>query len=288
MINDLVCYKTLPIWNNDTLPQSFRDMHNTQIGTWAKLTILSGKLEFALLDEQGAVTEMLYFSCEHQPPFIEPQQWHKIATTSADLECQLAFYCLPEDFVNKKYSLTKTHSEVIEAVKTVPVGDVLDLGCGSGRNSLFLNLLGFKVTAYDRAEASIASLNDIINQDNLTDISADVYDINRAAINQDYDFIVSTVVLMFLDPNQIPTIIENMQQHTRLGGYNLIVSAMSTDDYPCTVGFPFTFKQGELKGYYQDWDIIKYNENIGQLHKTDSNGDRISLQFATLLARKKG
>ncbi|HHB1428616.1 TPA: tellurite methyltransferase, partial [Serratia odorifera] len=34
------------------------------------------------------------------------------------------------------------------------------------------------------------------------------------------------------------------------------------------------------------WEIVKYNEDVGQLHKTDANGQRIQLRFATLLARK--
>ncbi len=70
------------------------------------------------------------------------------------------------------------------------------------------------------------------------------------------------------------------------GGHNLIVAAMDTEDYPCPLPFPFTFSPGELKHYYRDWEILKYNEDVGQLHKTDANGNRISLRFATLLARK--
>ena len=38
---------------------------------------------------------------------------------------------------------------------------------------------------------------------------------------------------------------------------------------------------------YKEWEIIKYNENPGHLHKTDANGNRIALNFATLIARKK-
>ncbi|STY64791.1 Tellurite resistance protein TehB homolog [Mannheimia haemolytica] len=37
-----------------------------------------------------------------------------------------------------------------------------------------------------------------------------------------------------------------MQKNTKVGGYNLIVCAMSTDDYPCPMPFSFTFKEGEL------------------------------------------
>lgn len=53
------------------------------------------------------------------------------------------------------------------------------------------------------------------------------------------------------------------------------------------VPFKTFLRQGELADYYQGWDIIKYNENSGHLHKTDANGNRIQLNFATLIARKK-
>ncbi|CCJ84661.1 Tellurite resistance protein TehB [Cronobacter dublinensis 582] len=74
---------------------------------------------------------------------------------------------------------------------------------------------------------------------------------------------------------------------SRAGGYNLIVAAMDTDDYPCTVGFPFAFREGELRRYYEGWELIKYNEDVGQLHKTDASGNRIRLRFATMLAKKR-
>lgn len=286
MINHLITYKTLPIWNASTLPQAFKEMHNTQVGTWAKLTILKGELKFAMLDEQGDVTEMFEFSVSNQPPFIEPQQWHKIVSVSEDIECQLCFYCRKEDYCAKKYDLTTTHSEVIEACQIVKPGKALDLGCGSGRNSLYLNLLGFDVDAVDKNELSIAKINAFISQDELKHITANVYDINQANLAGQYDFIMSTVVMMFLQAERIPAIIENMQAITKPQGYNLIVSAMSTDDCPCSVPFSFTFKENALRNYYQDWEIIKYNENMGQLHKTDLHGNRIKLRFATLLAKK--
>ena len=42
----LVCYKRLPNWTATTLPEMVTQKHNTKVGTWAKLTILSGALNF--------------------------------------------------------------------------------------------------------------------------------------------------------------------------------------------------------------------------------------------------
>ena len=170
-------------------------------------------------------------------------------------------------------------------MQTVKPGKALDLGCGQGRNSLFLAQQGFDVTAIDQNELSLEILQSIVEQEDL-DMPVGLYDINSASIGQAYDFIVSTVVLMFLQADRIPAIVRNMQEHTTVGGYNLIVCAMDTEDYPCSVNFPFTFKEGELADYYKDWELVKYNENPGHLHRRDENGNRIQLRFATMLAKK--
>ncbi len=288
-MENLICYKQMPVWTKDTLPQMFQEKHNTKVGTWAKLTLLKGSLKFYELTEEGEVISESLFDTEHQPPFVEPQVWHRVEAASDDLECQLAFYCTAEDFYAKKYNLTTTHSEVVNAVNYVKGGKALDLGCGRGRNSLYLNLLGFDVTAVDHNQESIDFLNYVKEKEALTKLDTAVYDINQANIgteNAEYDLIVSTVVMMFLNRERIPAIIENMQKNTKIGGYNLIVCAMSTEDYPCPMPFSFTFSEGELANYYQDWELVKYNEDLGHLHKTDANGNRIQLRFATMLAKR--
>ena len=286
MNSQFIAYKKMPIWNKESLPQMFQEMHNTKVGTWAKLTILSGSLKYFALDEAGNVLDTAIFDVENQAPFVEPQQWHRVAPLSDDLQCYLEFYCRPQDYVAKKYNMTNTHSEVVNAMQTIKPCKTLDLGCGQGRNSIFLGVQGFEVDAWDHNQSSIDFLNSVIEKEKSTQIKTALYDINQAAIQDNYDFILSTVVLMFLQRDRIPAIIANMQQHTNIGGYNLIVAAMSTEDMPCPMPFSFTFTENELKNYYQGWELIKYSEEPGELHKTDANGNRIKLKFVTMLARK--
>jgi len=77
-MQDLICYKELPVWTAQSIPQGFKNQHNTKAGTWAKLKIYQGELKFAFLDEAGQVQSGHLFTPEQQPPFIQPQAWHKI------------------------------------------------------------------------------------------------------------------------------------------------------------------------------------------------------------------
>jgi len=191
-----------------------------------------------------------------------------------------------ENYFTEKYGMTPTHSEVLNAMNYITPGKVLDLGCGNGRNSLYLANRGFEVTAWDKNPNSLSNLHRIREAEGLNNLHIDSADLNSLSFEGEYDFILSTVVMMFLEATTIPGLIANMQRCTKPGGHNLIVAAMDTADYPCNVGFPFAFKEGELRNYYAGWELLKYNEEVGELHRTDEQGNRIKLRFATLLAHK--
>lgn len=286
----LICYKTMPVWHHDTIPPAFLQKHNTQEGTWAQLTVQKGWLTFAFTTADGEITEEHRFSPENQPPRIEPQQWHRILDTSEDVACQLAFYCTPEDYFTKKHGLTRTHSEVLAAMTHVKPGRALDLGCGNGRNTLYLAQNGFTVDAWEVMADRLANLQRIAAEEQLSDRikvrQVDLNDVESLPFEGRYDFMLATVVLMFLKRDTIEPLVEAMKANTTPGGFNLIVTAMDTADYPCTQPFPAPLKEGELSHLYEGWELVTYNENPGQLHKTDASGNRISLRFATMLARK--
>ena len=184
--------------------------------------------------------------------------------------------------LNSRYGLNPAHSEVVEACNIIEPCAALDMGCSNGRNALYLSQLGFDVTAVDNNPAAIDMLQQIVSEEGITNIKAQVYDINNAELGQDYGFIACTVTLMFLNPALVGAVIADMQERTLPGGYNLIVCAMDTAETPCPVRFLFTFAAGQLREAYEGWELVKYNEDVGTMH----NGLR--LQFATMLARKPG
>lgn len=287
MHNELVPYKTMPVWTAETLPRGFRKQHNTKEGTWARLTVTRGQLTYHALDADGVIQSTHVFSKDRPAPFVEPQAWHRVEPASDDLECFLTFYCRPERYYEKKYRLTAPHSEVVELVSQVAAGYALDLGCGRGRNAIFLAAHGFAVTALDKSESSIAKLDKIIAaEEACRGIKTGLYDAASAAIQEEFDLVIATVMLQFLPADTVPAVIENIQRRTRPGGVNLIVAPMSTVERPCPIDWPFTFRENQLQAHYAGWQLIKYNEDLGQFHRLDERGRPYECQFATLAARK--
>ncbi|MCW7547560.1 SAM-dependent methyltransferase TehB [Photorhabdus sp. APURE] len=285
-MSDLICYKRIPIWQKNTIPEMFTERHNTKEGTYACLEILEGELEFVTFD--GDQEETAYFNVQKQLPIIQPQVWHKIKWVSDDIKCQLSFLCEPQHLFYKQNNLSLPHSEIVYLANIISPCKTLDLGAGRGRNTFYLAERGYDVTAVDISLQYIDAINIIKENNQIKNIRTAIYDINSHNIIEKYDLIISTVVLMFLKREKITDIIYNMQKHTNKDGINLIVCPVETNSAPYSL-LPFKcfLMPGELESYYSDWEIVKYNENPGHLHKTDENGNRIKLNFATLIARKR-
>ena len=282
---ELFCYKQMPVWTTDEIPEALLSKHNTAAGTWGCLNVLQGRLNFNEVDEAGNITATHELTPESDDWIIHPQAWHFIAPQTQDTEIQLSFYCEAADYFNKKYGMSATHSAVRAAEGIVPVGKVLDMGCGQGRNALYLGLKGFDVTAVDNNPHAVQNVEELARIEELN-VRAFEYDLNAANIQENFDYMVATVVFMFLMPRYVPDVIANMKEHTNPGGYNLIVSAMDTEDFPCPMPFPFKFGEGELREYYKDWELVEYKEELGSMHAKDEFGNPIQFKFVTMLAKK--
>lgn len=292
-MKNLRIYKRMPEWSAATLPRGFRRKHNTKEGTWAQLTVHAGTLRFTHLNAEGEALSSHIIDAAAGPQLIEPGVWHRVEPVDDELRCQLVFLCEPDRYLEKKYGLSAPHSEVrrlLPEIETAQGKTVLDLGSGRGRNSFFLAERGFAVTAVDRSETAIETLQSIQSAEGL-EVTSHIYDINRAALRDvlgdgGVDHIVSTVVFQFLERARVQAIIADMKARTRSGGLHLIVAPLSTAEFPCPIPFPTLFEQDELRDYYRDWEIIGYEESLGEFHKRDECGERYKALFATLVARK--
>ena len=262
MENNLLCFKSTSKLTALSLPKIYKEGFFTEDGVWTKLTIIKGKMKFAFLNLENEIIRQYSLNSKSEVELIEPLSVFKITPNSTDLQFNLEFYCSREDYFYNKYKLNTPHSEFINAIKVISPCKTLDLGAGKGRHSLYLSLLDFDVTAIDYNAEFLHELTDISIKEQL-DINVINHDIAKANIKGSYDFIFSTDVFMYLNPTRIQSIISNIKQQTHLNGYNLIVSALNATKHGRPlIPLPFTFIEGELKEYYEDWKIISYTENI--------------------------
>ncbi|WP_432784505.1 Tellurite methyltransferase [Oligella sp. MSHR50489EDL] len=194
---------------------------------------------------------------------------------------------LPANYFKDTYGLSLTHSELLAATPYFVGERALDIGSGRGRNAIYLAQHGFQVDAFDVNPQAIQILDHIIEKEGIKSIHTSIKDLNQdPSISGEYDILVCTVVMMFLKSETIPPLIAQMQAATKAGGLNIIVCAMDTEAYPAKSDLSFSFKAGELRNYYQGWEFLKYNEEVGELRRRNPDGSFVKQQFATMIAKK--
>ena len=151
----------------------------------------------------------------------------------------------------------KPSAEIIRLAHTLADGSsVLDMGCGEGRNAVFLAEAGLQVDAIDISEAGIAKLMKIAADRNV-EVNAWIESMTAFQFARNYDLIVCHGVLHLLDRDEWQQLIPRIKQSTNPGGVNVI--AVFTDEIPPSEDMaPFTrglFREGELTEWYVDWQI---------------------------------
>lgn len=293
--NNLICYNHTDI-AHDQENLFFLDKHSTREGTWGLFQLTGGEIEFVFIDDNEQEIARHSLNATSSPVFIPPASWHKIEPISETFYGKLEFYCKPHRYFSKKHRLGDVHSDLLYVYQTYlqnqgPL-DVLDVGCGSGRNSLFLALAGHKVQAVDVNEQALRQIAYIAQEEKLVDLLTTIHDLNQPInlAEQRFDLVVSTVSLQFLNPKRVPFLLEELQQSTRAQGIHFLVYPIQSENFTLPPMFSYLPESNELYHFYQNkgWSIIEYKESVGRLHRLDEFGRPIQGLFALLLAQKPG
>ena len=103
---------------------------------------------------------------------------------------------------------------------------VLDVGCGQGRDSLFIARLGHSVTAVDLSPSGIRQLNADAKKQGLR-VRTEVADIRNFAWGGPYDVIVINRTLHMLLPEERIAVLLALLESTRPGTHVLIADERS-------------------------------------------------------------
>lgn len=290
----LMPYKTVMLSNN-MHDQFFLNQHSTKEGTWGRLTWLSGDLAVAFLDNNGRVLTTHPLNENNPTVTLAPATLHRLMTHDKPYELTIDFCCLPHRYFVKKYQLGNVQSDILYAFKTylneLKPGNLLDVGCGTGRNALYIALQGHSVTGIDKNTERFTKIQSIAETENVS-VATQGVDLNQTTNLQAnyFNVVISTVTLQFLNPSRIPDLLDELIDATASNGYHLLVFPIEQPPFVFPENFTYLAKEKQLYYFYQNrgWSIIEYKESMGRLHRNDSEGKPMQGLFGFLLAQKIG
>ncbi|KTD58089.1 tellurite resistance protein TehB [Legionella sainthelensi] len=292
--SELMCYKQTEIDSHGKL-KFFLEKHSTKEGTWGWLSLREGAIDFVFLNGQGQELSRTRIDKLHSQLLIPPAAWHKIIPVSEPFHANLEFYCMPQRYFNKKYGLGAAHSDLVYVyqvyLRHLQGLTILDVGCGSGRNLLYLTKMGHKVTGIDYNQSALQTIQDVVQKEVLSGVDCILHDLNHPLKLKAncFDLMIATVTLQFLEAQRVPELLGELQDVTNKNGYHFLIFPIQSDLYSLPGSFTFLPKKEELYHLYQDrgWSILEYKETVGHLHKQDEQGRPISGLFGFLFAQKR-
>lgn len=187
----------------------------------------------------------------------------RVSVTKGDDNLSKPFW--EEEYTNKN---TRTFGEPSQEI--IEIGNalskdkiILDMGCGDGRNAIYLAKKGFLVDAFDISKNGIEKLKTIALE-NKININVWLDNILEFQYKKRYDFIISHGVFHFLKRAEWKNAISKMKKNTKIGGVNVIVVFTDLISPPDDLS-PFLkglFKDSEIKDLYSDWDIEMFKSYI--------------------------
>lgn len=143
----------------------------------------------------------------------------------------------------------------------------LDLGCGQGRDCLFMLENGFEVVAVDSSASGLSSIKNKISEKGLPIEKIELVegDMRDFEIEKDKFSVINAFnSLQFLPKKNALKLLEKIKTNLKVGGYFLIASFTTKDSFfeksnPEKQCF---FEENELKNIFHDFEIAAYEEKV--------------------------
>lgn len=148
---------------------------------------------------------------------------------------------------------------------------VLDIGCGEGKDAVFLARNGYQVSAFDIADTGLIKARRLAER---LGVAVDFFKANLLDFQPEgmYDIVFSSGVFHYLPPEKRGEIIDRVKAHTAPHGMHVInvfiekpFIELYPDAEPAEKAHP-AWKSGELFIHYHDWYLHKTEERIYDCH----------------------
>lgn len=138
-------------------------------------------------------------------------------------------------------------------------GPILDLACGGGRNGVFLATEGLSVVCCDRSAGALNRTRDLAEEKGVK-VSLWQADLEREGTNPlRLGSFGGVLIFRYLHRPLIP----HIRASLKAGG--VLMYETFTVEQP-RFGRPrnpdFLLKKGELRGWFEDWEVIEFFEGI--------------------------
>jgi tellurite methyltransferase len=144
------------------------------------------------------------------------------------------------------------------------VQELLDIGCGEGRDSVFFARNGYHVTGFDSSAEGLKRSLAWADELNLS-IEFFQADINDYRLQDFYDVVFSSGALHYIPPPLREEILSHYKSFTTTGGihaHTVPIHKPFIPTNPQADELEQSWRSGEVLTYYHDWTIEFFSEEI--------------------------
>ncbi len=148
---------------------------------------------------------------------------------------------------------------------------VLDIGCGEGKDAVYMASKGYDVYAFDLTENGIRKTK-LLAEEKDVDVEAYVDDINTFVTDEQFDIIYSSGTIQYLFEENKAAFFEKIGKITKKNGFvffNVFVEKPFLELPPDWDIEEKMWKSGELFSYFPDWKFHRIDETIFEDNSND-------------------
>ncbi|WP_373511266.1 class I SAM-dependent methyltransferase [Persicitalea sp.] len=176
---------------------------------------------------------------------------------------QKFYFNLSYRFGFAEWDVNKPQPDLIRLVEEGKIAGktILDIGCGSGDNAIYLAQKGFQVTGLDYSDKGIEVAKRRAAKENVT-VKFDVADaFNLSNINQQFDIVIDYGLYHNIDMDKMPLYLENIRQVLKTGG-QFIIQAFG-EKSPKQKFAPRQVSETEIRNEFsQNWTVLEIREAV--------------------------
>jgi SAM-dependent methyltransferase len=159
-------------------------------------------------------------------------------------------YSRPNVFGTGPTKLAKVAHDLIQDKS---VKNILEIGCGQGRDSIFFSEKGYFIETFDISENAIIFVNKTKESFNLKNLNAIVHDVTETFpySNKFFDFVYSNLALQFFDVETLEKIFDNVDRVMKDEATVLFSTKKKGDKY-------YNFGTKIIEDAFEHKGIIRY------------------------------